>query len=151
MSDVRGVSRALTSAPNPAVRSLFALRRALGQRFGWDREQHDWRVGSYVDRLTDEDRERTLIAPGTREGAFRIVYLFPKEALAEVRNATVHAFLATALVARSDGYTLYWAIYVKPVGRLTPVYMAMIDPFRRFVVYPALIRQVQAAWSRRYG
>jgi hypothetical protein len=46
---------------------------------------------------------------------------------------------------------LYWAIYVKPVGRLTPVYLALIDPFRRFVVYPALIRDIQAVWARAFG
>jgi len=25
------------------------------------------------------------------------------------------------------------AVYVKPVTRLTPLYMALIDPFRRFI------------------
>jgi len=29
------------------------------------------------------------------------------------------------------------AVYVKPVTRLTPLYVALIDPFRRFIVYPA--------------
>jgi hypothetical protein len=29
--------------------------------------------------------------------------------------------------------------------------MALIDPFRRALVYPALIRQTQAAWARAYG
>ena len=29
--------------------------------------------------------------------------------------------------------------------------MALIDPFRRFIVYPALIRRTQAAWVRAYG
>jgi hypothetical protein len=150
MSDVMALSRVLASAPNPAVGALFAVRRAFGRLLRWDREQGDWRAGSYANRLTDVDRARTLIDPGTRQGAFRLLYLFEDEALAEVRNATVHAFLASALVARSGGYVLYWAIYVKPVGAFTPVYMATIDPFRRLVVYPALIRQLQAAWSRRY-
>jgi hypothetical protein len=26
--------------------------------------------------------------------------------------------------------------------------MALIDPFRRFIVYPALIRNAEAAWAR---
>jgi Protein of unknown function (DUF2867) len=150
VSDVRAVSPIGGSPSNIAVRGLVALRRAVGRRAGWDRERDDWSGESYVHRLSDEDRSRSLIAPGTREGSFRLLYLFPNEALAEVRNATVHAFLATVLVARAGGYTLYWAIYVKPVGPLTPVYMAIIDPFRRFVVYPALIRQTQAAWSSAY-
>jgi hypothetical protein len=79
-----------------------------------------------------------------------MLYVFPSEALAEVRNATVHGFLAAALRPRSGGYDLFWAIYVKPVSFLTPVYMAVIDPFRRFVVYPELIREMQASWRDAY-
>jgi hypothetical protein len=101
--------------------------------------------------LTDADRARSLTAPGTRDGAFRTLYQFPDEALAEVRNATVHGFLATALVPSASGYVLYWAVYAKPVGALTRLYMALIDPFRRLIVYPALLAQTQAAWSRAYG
>ena len=151
MRDVRAVSPQLALPSNPAVRGLFALRRALGRRVGWDREKPDWSDESYVHRLTDEDRARSLVTPGTREGSFRTLYLFPDEGLAEVRNATVHGFLASALRARPGGYLLHWAIYVKPVSRLTPVYMAAIDPFRRWLVYPALVRELQAAWSREYG
>lgn len=73
------------------------------------------------------------------------------EALLELRNATVHAFVALALTPRPGGYTLFLAIYVKPVSRLTALYMALIDPFRRLVVYPALGRQVQQRWSRAYA
>jgi len=40
---------------------------------------------------------------------------------------------------------------VKAVSRLTTLYMALIDPFRRFVVYPAIVRTVQQAWLRTYG
>ena len=151
MSDIRAASPFGASPSNVAVRRLFSVRRAIGQRTGWDQARDDWSAESYVHRLSDEDRALSLVAPGTREGAFRTLYLFPNEALAEVRNATVHAFLATALIARADGYTLYWAIYVKPVGPLTPIYMTIIDPFRRLVIYPALIRQTQAAWSSAYA
>ena len=80
-----------------------------------------------------------------------MLYVLGEEALSELRNATVHAFVALALTPRPGGYTLYLAIYVKPVSRLTPLYMAMIDPFRRLVVYPALGRQVQQRWSRAYA
>jgi hypothetical protein len=94
---------------------------------------------------------RALVPPGTPRGIFRTLYLFADEAAAETRNATVHAFLVTALQRRGDGYRLYWAIYVKPVGRLTAVYMALIGPFRRLVVYPAMIREAKAGWARAYG
>jgi hypothetical protein len=38
--------------------------------------------------------------------------------------------------------------YVRRVGRWTPVYMALIDPFRRLLVYPSLLRSVRATWNR---
>jgi hypothetical protein len=136
--------------PPFAVRALFALRFALGRVFRWDAPRRDPLAGSYLHRLTNDDRARSLVPPGTARGIFRVLYLFDDETVAEARNATVHAFLVMALQPRGDGYRLYWAIYVKPVGRLTALYMAAIDPFRRFIVYPALIRQTKAAWARAY-
>jgi hypothetical protein len=136
---------------NPAVRGLFVLRSALGRAFGWDDERHDPPGGSYVDRLSEADRSQSQVAPGTRQGSFRVLYVLDEEALSEIRNATVHAFLALALAPGSGGYTLYMAIYVKPVSRLTPLYMALIDPFRRLIVYPALGRHAQRRWSRTYA
>ena len=79
-----------------------------------------------------------------------MLYVTQNEALSEIRNATVHGFLALALTHREPGYVLYVAIYVKAVSRFTALYMALIDPFRRFVVYPALGRQIQQAWLRAY-
>ena len=133
---------------NVAVRGLFALRQALGRAFGWDEERHDPPDSSYVHRLAEADRAHSRVPPGTREGPFRVLYVFDDEALSELRNATVHAFLALALTARAGGSTLYLAIYVKPVDRFTALYMALIDPFRRLLVYPALGRYIQRTWSR---
>ena len=47
-------------------------------------------------------------------------------------------------------YRLYGGVYVQPVSRLTPLYMALIDPFRRFIVYPAVLRRIRRAWEERY-
>jgi hypothetical protein len=135
----------------PVTRALFALRFALGRAFGWDRPRTTALEHSYLHRLTDDDRRRCLLAPGAKRGPFRMLYVFPDESIGEIRNATVHGFLVMALRPRGDGYRLYWGIYVKPVGRLTALYMAVIDPFRRFIVYPAMIRQVQSAWARAYA
>ena len=136
--------------PSIAVRALFALRWRLGRVFGWDDDGHDPPGASYVHRLTEADRVQSRVPPGTREGRFRVLYVLRDEALSEIRNATVHGFLALALTHREQGYVVYMAIYVKAVSRFTPLYMALIDPFRRFVVYPALGRQVQQAWLRTY-
>jgi Protein of unknown function (DUF2867) len=136
---------------NLAVRGLFELRSVLGRVFRWDDERYDPPSVSYVHRLTEADRSQSEVSPGTRDGPFRVLYVFGDEALSELRNATVHAFLALALTPRPEGYTLYLAIYVKPVSRFTPLYMTLIDPFRRFLVYPALGRQAQQGWLRAYA
>ena len=136
---------------NFAVRGLFALRSALGRALGWDEERHDPPGMSYVHRLAEADRLQSQVPPGTREGPFRVLYVLGDEALSELRNATVHAFLALALTPSPGGYTLYLAIYVEPVSRFTTLYMALIDPFRRLVVYPALGRHAQQRWSRTYA
>ncbi len=136
---------------NASVKSLFTLRRLLGRLFGWDRDEDRWAGELYSNRLTPEDRARSRVAPGTPDGLFRIVYVFEDEALAEVRNATVHAFSALALRPTMTGYHLFWAIYVKPISPWTPAYMRLIDPFRRAMVYPAVIRRIQLEWSTRFA
>ena len=102
-------------------------------------------------RLTDEDRELSLEPPGSMDGPFTVLYVHPLEAVSEIRNATVHAFLVFALTATDDGYRLYWAVYVEPVGRGTRIYMALIDPFRRRLVYPAILRRLHRAWVETHG
>jgi hypothetical protein len=151
MEDLRALMLAdRQPPPNVAVRALFALRWWLGRVFRWDDERHDPPGASYVHRLTTADRLQSRVPPGTRDGRFRVLYVLRQEALSEIRNATVHGFLALALTHRELGYVLYVAIYVKAVSRFTAFYMALIDPFRRFVVYPALGRRVQHAWLRTY-
>jgi len=133
---------------NPAVRLLFGFRWWLGRLFGWDREPAQASEESYLHRLSVADRESTLVVPGTLEGPFRILFVSPQESIAEIRNATVHGFSVFALVERPSSFRLYWAIYVRPVGRLTAWYMRLIDPFRRVIIYPAVLRHIRAVWSR---
>ena len=150
IADVRSVFAVdrLTSA-NVVVKTLFALRMALGRLLGWDREPPHANEASFLNRLTAKDRKASSVGPGTLEGSFRVLYVFPREALSEVINATVHAFVALALADHDDGYRLYWAIYVKPIGRVTGWYMALIDPFRRLIIYPAVLRHIRSAWQRQ--
>lgn len=147
MQDVReAMSTALRESLNPVVRSLFALRAALGRLFRWDGEPVNRASRSYAQRLTEKDRERSLEPPGKVEGPFRLLYVFPGEALAEAINRTVHAFSCLALVPQDEGYFLYWAIYVRPGNALSRFYMALIDPFRHWLVYPSILRNVERAW-----
>ena len=133
----------------PGSRILFGVRRMAGRVFGWDREDARASSRSYVGRLTTDERARSLEPPGSKRGFWTTVYTFDDEALGEVINRTVHAFLLFALAPAKDGHALYWAIYVKPVNRFTALYMAAIDPFRRKVIYPSLIRRFEADWAQR--
>jgi hypothetical protein len=40
---------------------------------------------------------------------------------------------------------------VRKTSWLTPLYMALIEPFRRFIVYPSLFRRVHDSWRTRYA
>ncbi|NNG15685.1 MAG: DUF2867 domain-containing protein [Gemmatimonadales bacterium] len=133
------------------VRALFGIRSALGRAFGWDRKTPASLAPSYLDRLSGDDRARTLETPGSKRYFWTTLYAFEREALGEVINQTVHSFLLFALEPSEGGggYTLYWATYVKPVSWFTPFYMAVIDPFRRLLIYPALIRRFEASWKTR--
>jgi hypothetical protein len=128
------------------VRFLFRFRALLGRRFGWDREPPQASRETYLHRLSPADRESSLVPPGSSIGRFRVLFVSPREAILETRNATVHGFVVVALLETKSGYDLYSGIYVRPVGRFTAWYMRLIDPFRRLIIYPAILRRVRAAW-----
>ena len=151
IADVRSLmARENVRAANPIVRGLFALRALLGWLFGWDAARHTHQETSSIHRLSSDIKRRSALPPSALDGPFRILYVLERESLAEVRNATVHAFLASVLTETPCGYRLYWAVYVQPVSRLTPLYMALIELFRRCIVYPAIFRRIRRAWEERY-
>jgi uncharacterized protein DUF2867 len=151
ISDVRALmAQRKWMAANPVVRFLFALRLLLGRLFRWDSDIHRHQETSYLHRLNSDIKRRSVLAPGSPDGAFRLLYVLERESLAEIRNATAHAFLSLALIETRLGHRLYIGVYVKPVSRLTPLYMACIEPFRRFIVYPAMVRGIRRAWEERY-
>jgi len=148
VADIRALDSA--AATSPIAKSLFGVRFFLGRVFGWDRVQLRPEE-SLLSRLSARDRSDSEIAPGTPLGHFLLLYQFPSEALAEIRNATVHGFLCTALARTATGYRLYWGVYVLPVSWLTRPYLLAIEPFRRFILYPAMLRRVRRAWIAAYG
>ena len=66
-------------------------------------------------------------------------------------NRTAHAAALSALVETASKYRFYSGVYVRSVKRFTPIYMALIDPFRKLVVYPLLLRTVRAKWNKTFG
>jgi hypothetical protein len=144
--------RALDSAAPPSriANALYRVRRFLGRVFGWDRvpmRPED----SLLSHLSERDRRDSEIAPGTPDGPFRVLYQFPGERLSETRNATVQGYVCVALARTATGYQLYFAVYVIPVSWLTRPYLIAIEPFRRFILNPAMLRRVRRAWLAAYG
>ena len=135
--------------PSPLVRTLLDIRFFIGRMFDWDNEPAT--IVTFATRLTDADRSRSLIAPGTRDGFFRVVYRFENEQLVELINRTVHAAALSTLVETATGYRFYFGIYVRNVSRFTPFYMALVDPFRKLIVYPSLLHSVRARWKQAFG
>jgi Protein of unknown function (DUF2867) len=141
----------LPFTPSPVVRALLNIRLFVGRLLGWNLEPDAAVRETFATRLTAADRSKSLALAGTREGLFRILYRFENEQLLELINRTAHAAALSALVETADGYRFYFGVYVRSVSRLTPVYMALIDPFRKLIVYPSLLRSVRTTWSQTFG
>jgi hypothetical protein len=148
LADVRRLERA--APPSRIMGALFGLRRVLGRVFGWDRTPMR-SEDSLLPRLSERDRRESEIVSGTRTGAFLTLYQFPQESLSETRNATVRGWISLALAPIATGYRLYFAVYVLPVSWLTRPYLLAIEPFRRFLLYPAMLRRIRRAWIAAYG
>jgi hypothetical protein len=63
---------------------LLNIRFFVGRLFGWDHEAAPAAWKTFATRLTDTDRSRSLVAAGTRDGFFRVVYRFRKRATGRV-------------------------------------------------------------------
>jgi len=137
--------------PSCLVRMLLDIRFFVGRCFRWDREPVATTTKTFAMRLTDTDRSRSLAAAGTQDGFFRIVYRFENEQLVELINLTVHAAALSTLVETPAGYRFYFGVYVCNINRFTPFYMAVIDPFRKLIIYPSLLRSVRARWNQAFG
>jgi uncharacterized protein DUF2867 len=144
-------TRACPCTPSPLVRALLNIRLFVGGQLDWDREPAATAWKSFATRMTIADRSRSLAPAGTREGLFRVVYRFENEQLLELTNRTAHAAALSALIETANAYRFYLGVYVRNVGRFTPVYMALIDPFRKLVVYPSLLRSIRAKWNKTFG
>ena len=130
---------------------LLDIRVFVGRLFGWDRESVTSARESFVTRMTAADNSRSLVPPRTPDGLFRVVYPFENEQLLELINRTAHAAALSALVETTNTYRFYFGVYVRSVGPFTPVYMALIDPFRKLIVYPSLLRSVRSSWNQAFG
>jgi hypothetical protein len=144
-------AKAPQSSISPAAKALLNIRLFVGGLLGWDQEPAATAWQPFASRLTDADRSRSRMLPGTRVGHFRVVYRFENEELREIVNRTAHAAALSALVETANSYRFYFGVYVRNVSRITPFYMALIDPFRKLIVYPSLLRSVCSSWNQAFG
>jgi hypothetical protein len=136
---------------SPSARALLSIRLSIGRLLGWDRGPSATASETFATRMTTADRLKTLVPTGTPEGLFRVVYRFENEQLLELINRTAHAAALSAMVETANAYRFYFGVYVRNVSRFTPIYMALIDPFRKHIVYPSLLRAVGATWDKAFG
>jgi hypothetical protein len=136
------------------ARVLFGVRWLLGRWFGWDDAAGQLPIpgtneASLAGRLPEDLRGTAADLPlGSQR--FAPLYRTDVEAAAELSNQTVHGVMHLAWVDQGEGrYQGQMTVYVKPRGRLGETYMAFIAPFRHWVVYPALMRQIEQAWNAR--
>jgi hypothetical protein len=132
----------------PAITGLGMLRGVVGSTFGW--EDPRWSDGAYsfVGRLTDNDRHRSAAASGEMLGIWKVLYVFPREAAVETLNGTVHVAVIAGLEEDGGTTRLVLSFRVREVNWTTLFYMRLIDPARRFFVYPSLLRQFAHTWNR---
>jgi uncharacterized protein DUF2867 len=152
-------------AESLATRVLWRVRDRLGSWFGLGR------ISAPIDGGLG-DTPGQLPIPGTNETSltgrlpddlrntaadldfgslpFAPLYRTDVEFAAELSNQTVHGVMHLAWVEQGEGrYQGQMAVYVKPRGPFGKGYMTLIKPFRYWVVYPALMRQIERAWNTR--
>jgi hypothetical protein len=118
------LATAFDPAKTPApVRLLFAIRSKLGELLRLDE------------------------APATTgEFPFTPILETDREWAGELTNKTVQGALHLGWVPEGDHYRGQLAVLVKPNGLLGRAYLAAISPFRHFIVYPALLRNLSRGW-----
>jgi len=134
----------------PVTNALFRLRTLIGRMLGWDEANELVESVSYVSRLSADDRDRSLVPPGQPAGISRILYQFENEMLAEIINRTVHCFWVIASERSPHGYSLHLAVYVKKLNWFTPIYMALVSPLLKGIIYPSMTKGMIQRWEKKF-
>jgi len=157
----RLVDQTLASDPTDTgslpTRVLWVVRDLLGRVFGLGPISAPGDAGplpipgtsetTLIDRLP-ADLRGSVADLHFRSLPFVPVFRTDEEFAAEISNRTVHAVMHLAWVDQGDGcHQGQMAVYVRPRGRLGQGYMALIKPFRLWIVYPALMRRVERVWG----
>lgn len=139
------------------VSILFTLRFWIDKIFPLDRNINNLPIPgcketSVKTRLNSEDLKKSkagkVIKGDDSSLEFRPVYLFDDESLHELSNDTVHGLIHVGWIKKNDNnYTATMAIYVIPRGIYGKVYLKLIEPFRRHIVYPGMMKAIKEQWQ----
>lgn len=132
----------------PALVGFSMLRGVLGVALGWEDPEWSTEEVSFIHRLADAQWRRSTTKPGTTLGIWRVLYAFPGEGAVETINGTAHVAVAASIGTSGEGQRLFLSFRVREVNWTTRFYMRVIDPFRRFFVYPTLLKQFAHSWER---
>jgi hypothetical protein len=148
--DFRRLVEGFTSADpsqssSRGIRTLFAIRWKIGKLLGWDGPTAG--LGSRVPTLRERmpaDLRDAASGPDFKSLPFTSLYLTDDEFAAEIANRTMHGLMHIGRVPdATGGFRVQMAVLVKPNGLLGTGYMAAITPFRRLIVYPAILRGIE--------
>ncbi|HEX4950304.1 MAG TPA: DUF2867 domain-containing protein [Blastocatellia bacterium] len=150
ISNVVGFGGEVEMEVGYVTRALFWLRGLIGRIMHWDGAPRLIEAVTFLPKLTAEDRARSSVTPGQPAGISRILYQFENEMLGEIVNRTVHCFWLLATERIADGYVLWLAVYVRRLNWFTPIYMALITPVLKWIIYPAMIKGVRRRWLQTF-
>jgi hypothetical protein len=119
----------------------------VGELLGWDNSDvGQSRRPTLRGRLPADLRDAPS-GPEFDTLPFLSLYLIDDEFAAEVVNRTMQGVMHIGWVPDGAGaYRGQMAVLVKPNGLLGIAYMAAIAPFRRLIVYPAIMQRIERAW-----
>jgi hypothetical protein len=129
-----------------ALAAVFGAYIVVSYALRWHDDACARPETSVRQQITDADRAR----PGAFIDQGPFVYRFEREAAIELQTCAAHAVYAYAIGQEGDGVLLYWAAYSLPVGWFTPIYLGIIDPLRKLVVFPSLLERFERAWRKRW-
>ncbi|NNE97892.1 MAG: DUF2867 domain-containing protein, partial [Pyrinomonadaceae bacterium] len=129
---------------------LFWLRELIGRAMGWDDDKELLESNSYISRLSDDQKADSLLESGQMSDDTRILYCYKDELLGEIINKTVHCFWLMASEKTKAGYNLISAVYVKRLNWRTPIYMALVTPMLKWIIYPSILKDVKRRWAREF-
>ena len=131
------------------ARLLFVLRDGLGKLFGWDSEERQSSIHpqSFYWKMTDEERSRCKLSPGGKEGPALILWNDDYSLCLEVLNETCQAFAVGFVRDRKA----HLSVFVIETKWWSKYYLALIEPFRKYIVYPAGVRWLEQLWAKNWN